>query len=81
MRNYELEKPPLITTVVIEPTEPPLVIELVMDIQEAVGARPDGVIGPNSTALMNAQTKLDKPLLFDQYAAPFHTVSGAPKGE
>ena len=39
----------------------PLLIERIIEIQEEVGARPDGVIGPESTGLINAQTKEELP--------------------
>jgi hypothetical protein len=38
-----------------------LVIEAIIWIQEEVGARPDGVIGPETTTLANAQSKKDLP--------------------
>ena len=43
-----------------EPAKP-LLIERVIEIQEEVGARPDGVIGPESTGLINAKTKEELP--------------------
>ena len=64
-----------------EPEEP-LVIELVMQVQERCGCKQiDGVIGPETMRLVNAQTKLEEPEYFNRCAAPYFTVSGAPSGE
>ena len=57
--------------------ESALVIEVVYWLQEEVGAKRDGVVGPETTQLVNAQSKLDEPELFNKYAAKFMTPSGA----
>lgn len=56
-----------------------LTIEVLIELQEMVGARPDGVIGPETKRLVNAQCKIEKPEYFNNLAAPYHTPSGAPR--
>lgn len=56
-----------------------LVIERLIAIQEDVGARPDGKIGPETTRLVNAQCELEKPEYFNKQAKPYFTQSGSPK--
>jgi len=70
LRDYPEAEPEL---------QPKLVIELVFELQEAVGARPDGKIGPETTRLVNAQCEMDKPEYFNKLAKPYFTESGAPK--
>lgn len=58
-----------------------LVIERLIAIQEDVGARPDGKIGPETKRLVNAQCKSEKPEYFNKQAKLYFTQSGSPKGK
>ena len=59
----------------------PLLIERVMDIQREVGCQMiDGVIGRETTRLVNVQTEKDKLLFFSPRAEVYMTSSGAPLG-
>ena len=44
-----------------EVVEEPLVLELIIQIQEEVGARPDGIVGPEFKRLVNARTRQEEP--------------------
>ena len=59
---------------------PESVTEQMMAIQEQVGCESiDGVIGPETTRLVNARVEAEQEELFNGYAAQYMTPSGAPK--
>ena len=65
----------------IEP-KPKMFVEKFMELQVEAGCKQiDAEVGPEVERLFNAIAEMELPELFNKYAAPFHTVSGAPKGE
>lgn len=47
------------------------VTEKLMDIQRTVGAKVDAEIGPETTLLVNAWVKYEKPEVFNKFARPY----------
>jgi hypothetical protein len=48
----------------------------ILELQEAVGAKPDGIVGPETIRLWQ---QYERDVIFNGYAAEFMTVSGGPK--
>jgi len=60
----------------------PAITEQLKNIQRQVGCKKiDAVIGPETTALINAEVEKEKRELFNQYAKRFMTATGAPTGK
>lgn len=54
--------------------------EQVKTLQQRVGcSKIDGVIGPETTRLVNQAVKAEEPNLFNEYAEKYMTISGAPR--
>ena len=60
--------------------KPKMFVEKFMELQvEASCKQIDAKVGPEVKRLFNAKAEVELPILFNQYAAPYHTASGAPK--
>ena len=53
--------------------EPQPRIMSIIELQEAVGAEPDGIVGPDTIA---AWQQYERDVIFNEYAAPYFTKSG-----
>jgi len=51
--------------------QPQTVREKLIEIQRLVGADPDGVIGPETTRLVNEAVEAEEQELFNEYAKPY----------
>ena len=60
--------------------EPKLFVEKFMELQVEAGCTQiDAKVGPEVKEKFNAKAELELPEYYNKCAAPFHTVSGAPK--
>ena len=50
--------------------------DMVKDLQRAVGAEPDGIVGYDTMKKTNEAVKAEDKELFNDYAKPFFTASG-----
>ena len=62
--------------------KPKMFVEKFMELQVEAGCTQiDAKVGPEVKEKFNAKAELELPEYFNKQAAPFHTASGAPKGE
>ena len=62
--------------------KPKMFVEKFMELQVEAGCTQiDAKVGPEVKEKFNAKAELELPEYYNKCAAPFHTVSGAPKGD